>query len=520
MESNTFPMVAKTFQGLEDVLRDELIALGAKNVEIGLRMVSFEGDKEMMYRANFCCRTAVSILKPIVKFTAANPDELYDAVRDIDWSKYIPAKATFSIDATVNSADFPHSKYVVYRVKDGIADHFFDSTGSRPSIRLSGADIRLNVHISDQRVTISLNSSGEPLNQRGYRVAQTEAPINEVLAAGIILKTGWRGDTNFVDPMCGSGTFLIEAGLIARNIAPGIFRSHFAFEAWPDFDAELLRNIYDDDSAERDFEFKIYGGDIDPEAIAASRRNIRQAGLESTIELSCRPFADWADAPQPGILITNPPYGERLKPDDMSALYRSIGTTLKQQFKGYHAWVLGYRDEHFANIGLKPSVKFPILNGNLECSLREYVLFEGSLADFKTAGGSTTNEDFNREARPKVQRRSDRQWKEEAAKFDGKSRPSRSERRPDGKRHADGKRPDGKRFGGKPGDKKRFDGKRADSKGSGSKPTAPRRFKPAVIVPDKGPRILADKATVFSPVPIRSRRGWRKTAESDSDSES
>ncbi len=204
MTEQKFQMVAKTFQGLEDVLRDELISLGAENVEMGRRMVSFEGDLETMYRANLCCRTALRILKPIEKFTASDPDELYDIVRDIEWEKYMTPQTTFSIDSTVNSDEFSHSKYVTYRVKDGIVDHFRDKYGERPSIRVAGADLMLNVHIFEDRITISLDSSGEPLSKRGYRVEQTAAPINEVLAAGIIMKTGWRGESNFVDPMCGS----------------------------------------------------------------------------------------------------------------------------------------------------------------------------------------------------------------------------------------------------------------------------------------------------------------------------
>lgn len=293
MNDNKFAMVAKTFQGLEEVLRDELIALGAENVEVGLRMVSFEGDLEMMYRANYCLRTALRILKPIVKFTAEDTDMLYDCVRDIEWEKFLTPDSTFAIDSTVNSDEFPHSKFVTYRVKDGIVDHFRDSCGRRPSIRVSGADLLLNVHIAGTRVTISLDSSGAPLNQRGWRVDTTEAPINEVLAAGIILKTGWRGDCDFIDPMCGSGTFLVEAALIAANIYPGIYRKEFAFERWKDFDADLLTEIASDDSQERDFHNKIYGADIDPEAVSVAAANIRAANLDSMITLKCCPFDDW-----------------------------------------------------------------------------------------------------------------------------------------------------------------------------------------------------------------------------------
>lgn len=413
-----FQMVAKTFQGLEDVLRDELIELGAENVEIGLRMVTFEGDNELMYRANLCCRTALRILKPIVKFTADSTDELYDQVRDLDWEQFMNVDSTFSIDSTVNSAEFTHSKFVTYRVKDGIADHFNDKYGKRPSIRLSGADVQLNVHISDNRVTISLDSSGEPLSKRGYRVEQTEAPINEVLAAGIIMKTGWRGDCDFVDPMCGSGTFLVEAALIAANINPGIYREHFAFEKWQDFDQELFEEIYNDDSAEREFAYKIYGGDISPEAVAIARKNIKSARVEDMVDLQCKSVTEWTDNAPEGVLVTNPPYGERLRPDNINLLYRSIGSTLKTYFQGWHAWIIGFKDEQFAEIGLKPSIKIPLHNGSLECSLREYVLFDGKYSDFRAEGGSVSNPEARKEQGPKkVRHISDDDWEKQAKKF-------------------------------------------------------------------------------------------------------
>lgn len=413
-----FQMVAKTFQGLEDVLRDELIELGAENVEMGLRMVTFEGDNELMYRANLCCRTALRILKPIVKFTADSPDELYDQVRDLEWEQFMTVDSTFSIDSTVNSAEFTHSKFVTYRVKDGIADHFNDKYGQRPSIRLSGADIQLNVHISDNRVTISLDSSGEPLSKRGYRVEQTEAPINEVLAAGIIMKTGWRGDSDFVDPMCGSGTFLIEAALIAANINPGIYRESFAFEKWNDFNQELFEEIYNDDSAEREYAYKIYGGDISPEAIAIARKNVKSARVEDMIELQCKSVTEWTDNAPEGILVTNPPYGERLRPENINLLYKSIGSTLKTYFQGWHAWIIGYKDEQFSEIGLKPSIKIPLHNGSLECSLREYVLFDGKYSEFRADGGSVSNPDARKEQGPKkVRHISDDDWEKQAKKF-------------------------------------------------------------------------------------------------------
>ena len=384
---NMFRMVAKTFGGLEEVLRDELIDLGARNVEIGLRMVEFEGDLAMMYKANLCLRTALRILKPIYSFEASDPDELYDAVREFDWEQFLTPDSTFAIDSTVYSQDFRHSKYVTYRVKDGIVDHFNDSVGRRPSIRLVGADLLLNVHIHGREVTISLDSSGEPLSKRGYRTEQMQAPINEALAAGLILKTGWRGDVPLLDPMCGSGTFLIEAALIAANINPGIYRQGFAFEKWPDFNAELFEQLYNDDSAERVPPCPILGGDIDAEAVSVARKNISTARVGDFVEVKWQSIADWKDVAPQGLFISNPPYGERLKPDKIAELYKLIGECLKKNFKGWHAWILGLKPELFDAIRLKSSVRYPILNGPLECSFREYVLFDGKYNDFRASGG-------------------------------------------------------------------------------------------------------------------------------------
>ena len=313
-------LVAKTFQGLEDVLAGELVNIGAEDVEPGRRMVAFRGDKAMMYKANFCCRTALRILKPFITFKADDTDQLYEAAKKFEWDKLLSPDQTFSIDSTVYSDTFRHSKFVTYRVKDAIADFFMEKYGRRPSIRLVNADMLLNVHIANNDVIISLDSSGEPLYKRGYRVEQTEAPINEVLAAGLILKTGWRGDSNLIDPMCGSGTFLIEAALIAANINPGVYRQSFAFEKWRDYEPEILDEIYNDDSQEREFKYKIYGSDISAKAIAISARNIKSAGVGRYIDLKVMAIQDYEEAPENGVLITNPPYGERISADDMDAL--------------------------------------------------------------------------------------------------------------------------------------------------------------------------------------------------------
>ncbi len=470
-------MVAKTFQGLEEVLAEELRGIGAENVRPGRRMVAFEGDLSIMYKANLCCRTALRILKPFHAFEAHNPDELYDKVKEYDWSEVLTLDKTFSIDVTAYSEEFTHSRYVTYRVKDAIADYFQDRFGrdKRPKVRLQDADAMINVHISGSEVTLSLDSSGESLHKRGYRVEQTEAPINEVLAAGIILKSGWRGDSPLVDPMCGSGTFLIEAALIAANINPGIYRNGFAFEHWKDFDAELFESIYNDDSAERDVEYKIYGSDISPRAISIAQRNIRSAGVGRYIELEARPIAKWDEAPQPaGVLVTNPPYGERISAPDMEGLYETIGERLKHVFTGYHAWIIGYRDEYFKCIGLTPSQRIPMLNGSLECELREYVIFDGDKKSFLSNGGKLKDA-------PMEQRKGSRRDDRRGSGFRGERRDDRRGDRRDGgfrgERRDD--RRDDRRSGGfrsERRDDRRGDGFR-DDRGGGfdSRRRTPRR---------------------------------------------
>lgn len=548
---NTFSMVAKTFKGLEPVLRDELLSLGAENVEMGTRMVSFEGDLELMYRANLCLRTALRILKPIEKFTANDPDELYDIVRDIAWEKYMTPQTTFAIDTTVNSEDFNHSRFVTYRVKDGIVDHFRDLQGERPSIRVTGYDLLFNVHIDGDRVTISLDSSGEPLSKRGYREEQTEAPINEVLAAGIIMTTGWRGESDFADPMCGSGTFLIEAALIAANINPGIYRKGFAFEKWPDFDADLFETLYNDDSAERPFDFKIMGGDIDPEAVAIARKNIKNAQVDDMVTVEMKAMADWTDNPEEGCLVMNPPYNHRLKQENMTEMFRGIGNCLKRNFSGWNAWIIGPDTEDFDNIGLKPSLKIPMLNGSLECSLREYVLFNGRYNDFRADGGTVKgfDDDFRRDREPKKMRRvTDDEWRAESRKFGdhkqgrkpaGDKKPFRkdNDRKPYARDERDERKPfsrddrgdrkpfnrddrgdrkpfnrddrgDRKPFNRDDRDRKPFNrDDRGDRKPFNRDDRKPSRFnKPAHEVVDRGPRISADKSQVVNPVYFRSRK--------------
>ena len=374
-----FLMLAKTFKGLEEVLAQELIELGANDVQLERRAVSFRGDKALLYRANLCLRTAIRILVPIASFKAKDTDALYDQVKALNWSQYMMADQTFAIDATVYSESFRNSRFVTYRVKDAIADYWIDKAHKRPSVSTQIPDILLNVHVANEQVTISLDSSGESLHKRGYRVATTEAPISEVLAAGMLLLAGWKGQSDFYDPMCGSGTLLIEAALIARNIAPGVFRSSFAFEKWPDFDADLWNDIYNDDSNERDFIHHIYGSDASFYAIQQAAKNVKSAGVAKDIELKQIRMEEIKEVHAEGTLVMlNPPYGERLKSNkEMEDLYSAIGTTLKHQFTGSTAWIISSNVEAMKCIGLKPSKKYHLLNGELDCQFNKYELFQG-----------------------------------------------------------------------------------------------------------------------------------------------
>ena len=401
MMTDKFDMVAKTFLGLEGVLADELRALGAEDVTEGNRVVYFKGDKEMLYRANFACRTAVRILKPLLTLRSSGADDLYEQLKTFDWDQLMTVRTTFAIDATVYSEDFSNSRFVTYRVKDAIADFFNEKYGKRPSIRLDNPDIRLDVHISGRDVTLSLDSSGEPLFKRGWRVAQTDAPINEVLAAGIIMLSGWDGKTDLVDPMCGSGTFLIEAALIGANIAPGVYRNSYAFQLWPDYDADLFEQIYNDDSAEREFTHKIYGSDIEGKAIAIARANVKNAGLNKYIELERRDFNDIDLVPEGGTLISNPPYGERLNVEDIEMLYQSMGSKFKHVFRGYNVWLICYNDDLYHNVGLKPSVRYKLNNGGLDCELLQYVIFDGKYGEMRERGEHIRNEEFRASERSK-----------------------------------------------------------------------------------------------------------------------
>ncbi len=377
-----FEMIAKTFKGLEEILAGELVALGANNVQIQRRAVSFSGDKALLYKANLHLRTASRVLVPIKTFKATDADEIYKHVQKIAWEQYMDAKMSFAIDATVYSESFNNSRYITYRVKDAIVDYFREKENQRPSVKVTQPDLMINVHVSHDTITISLDSSGESLHKRGWRDAQTTAPINEALAAGLLLLAGWDGSQDLVDPMCGSGTFLIEAAMIALNIPPGIYRQGFGFEHWKDFDNDLFQDLYNDDSGEREFTHHIYGSDSSFYAIKAAEKNVQAAGLKKYITLRQVQLQN-LEAPSTNCLVlTNPPYGERIEPADIHALYSDIGTMLKHKFMGNTAWLISSNEDAIKHIGLKPSKKIKMLNGDLDCLFVKYELFKGERKDF------------------------------------------------------------------------------------------------------------------------------------------
>ncbi len=383
MPEDTFKMLAKTLQGLEEVLAEEIIQLGGNKVELGKRSVFFEGNKSLMYKANLRLRTALRILKPIAAFDAAHPDQIYKAVKAVDWESFMDADQTFMVETVVYSDTFRHSNFVSYRVKDAIADHFRENGGKRPSVQLVNPDLYIHLHIAQKHCTLLLDSSGESLHKRGWRVRQTEAPLNEVLAAGMLLLAGWKGQCPLTDPMCGSGTLLIEAALIALNIPPGIYRQHFAFEKWKDFDEELFRSLYEEEN-QKEFPFRIQGSDISAQAIEIAAENIKNAGLSKYIDLKVQSIQQITQAPPDGLLVCNPPYGERLGDNKLNELYQSLGERLKHVFTGNTAWILSSRKDLLNCMGLRHSTRHFLINGALDCEFRRYDIFSGKKKDQST----------------------------------------------------------------------------------------------------------------------------------------
>ncbi len=378
MEEN-FNMLAKTLFGFEDLLANELTQLGAQDVKTGVRSVSFSGDKGFMYKANLGLRTAIKILKPIHTFIVNNEHDLYHNIYKMPWEQYVKATGTIAVDATIHSELFTNSLYIAQKTKDAVVDKFRDTTGERPNIDLKFPDLKINVHIDRYQCTISLDSSGDSLHKRGYKLTTNIAPINEVLAAGLIMLSGWDGQTDFMDPMCGSGTMLIEAAMIACNIPPNLMRKEFAFERWNDWDVDLFEKIEASLlNKTRDFHYKIIGYDKAPSAVTKAKANVKNAQLDDFIEVKHEDFFKTQKGGDEKLhMVFNPPYGERLN-IDMQEFYKRIGDTLKQNYPNTDAWFITSNLDALKYVGLRPSRKIQLYNAKLEARLIKYEMYAGS----------------------------------------------------------------------------------------------------------------------------------------------
>ncbi len=376
MRENEF--IATTMFGLEEILAGELRELGALDVKVLNRAVSFSGSQAILYKVNIGSRTAIRVLKNLKSFRVAGDDALYDAIFNMKWEEHFSVKNSFMINSSVNSPNFRHSHFVSQKSKDAIADRFRKITNLRPSVNTSDPDITINIHISSDRADVSLDSSGEPLFKRGYRAGQFMAPLNEVLAAGMIMLTGWDGTRPFIDPMCGSGTLPIEAALIGKKIPPGVFREKFGFMQWKDYDNILFNRLMESMLNPVDLKTEIFASDISQDAIELSGKNIRKALLEEFIQVKKKDFNDVIPPAGGGMVIMNPPYGERLKEEEINSFYKGIGDTLKRNFAGYDAWVLSGNPEALKFFGLRPEKKIELLNGSIKCKFQKFSIYPGS----------------------------------------------------------------------------------------------------------------------------------------------
>lgn len=375
-------MIAKTIFGLEEVLSQELQRLGAKDVEVHNRAVSFTGDKGFMYKANICLRTALRILVPVKTFTIRDEKSLYSSLQEIKWEEYMDVTDTLAIDTVLNSDLFTHSQFISQKAKDAIVDQFRAKHGERPSVDLDKPTLRIHLHIFKDSCTVALDSSGESLHKRGYRDKTNLAPLNEVLAAGMILLTGWDKRSTFIDPMCGSGTILIEAALIANNIPPGYYRDAYSFEGWKKylpFEEDLYNTIFDAAIDKiTSHNQQILGGELSPNVAKKAKENVKLAKVEDVVTVKVNDIKDFEVPAGRGVVIINPPYGERMVKDNIEELYKTIGDTFKKKFSGYDCWVLSSNLEAFKHVGLRPSRKIPLFNGQLECRFMKYEMYQGT----------------------------------------------------------------------------------------------------------------------------------------------
>ena len=390
-EETDFKMTAKTIFGLEEILSTELQRIGARNVEVHNRAVSFVGDKGFMYKANICLRTALRILVPIKTFIVTDEKSLYNSIQSINWEDYMEVTDTLAIDTVLNSDLFTHSQYLSQKAKDAIVDQFRAKHGERPSVELDNPTLRIHLHVFQNTCTVALDSSGESLHKRGYRDKTNLAPLNEVLAAGMILLSGWDKRSTFIDPMCGSGTILIEAAMIANNIPPGYYRELYGFENWNKFlafDEELYNTIFDAAIDKiTNHEQKIIGGELSPNVAKKAKENIKHAKVDDIVSIKNCDIKDFEVPPGRGVVIINPPYGERMVKDNIEELYKTIGDTFKKNFGGYDCWVISSNMEAFKHVGLRPSRKIALFNGQLECRFMKYEMYQGTKKIHKLIDG-------------------------------------------------------------------------------------------------------------------------------------
>jgi putative N6-adenine-specific DNA methylase len=408
MNENTdkFRMIAKTISGLEEVLAIELTEMGADDISIVNRGAQFYGDKTTLYRANYLLRTALRVIKPIAVFQASDEEQLYNEVYKIDWSQYLDVNGTFSVDGVTSYSNITHSKYLALKTKDAIVDQFRDKFGKRPNVKLDNSDLVVNVRIFRDECTVSIDSSGESLHKRGYRVEAGLAPLSEVLAAGLVLLSEWDRKSAFIDPMCGSGTIPIEAALIACNIPPGFFREDYCFMHWQDFDNSLWENVKKEaDNKIVEHRGDIIGSDRSGRILAIAKKNVRSAGLNNIITLKPSFLGDLIPPESGGIAMMNPPYDERLKTEDVVGLYKSIGDALKQHFQGYQAWVISGHKEALKFVGLRPSRNITVYNGPLECKFAKFDIYEGSKKDLYDKSAPSQSHPNERDINHNVKRK-------------------------------------------------------------------------------------------------------------------
>lgn len=367
---------ATTLAGLEEVLAQELIEIGADEVQIARRSVYFSGDQKLLYKANYCLRTALRILVPIDNYKIYSADDLYQRGKNFKWEELFGCDQTFAIQSTVFTDLFNNSMFASLKLKDAIVDRFRYKFGNRPSVDSKNPDVLINLHISNEVCTISLDSSGESLHKRGYRVGQNEAPMSEVLAAGLIRLSQWDCKSDFIDPMCGSGTIAIEAAMLANGIYPGKIRKDFGFKRWPDFNSELFKHMENEVLPEVKNPIRIWASDISRRNVDIASKNATEAGVDSLIDFKVSDFKLLESTSENPFLLFNPPYGERMTPDD-SNFYSMIGERLKHHYTNATVWIIS-TPQCLKSIGLRPSRKIPILNGSLECSFRKYELYSGS----------------------------------------------------------------------------------------------------------------------------------------------